>query len=335
MEGTNQAVAPAPQTASAMPTASVPNVAYQPVMSQSPTYQASPTAQAVLQQPPAVTYQPVAAQPVSAANLGAAPAAANPWQEAFQALSASLNTNNQSQAPAQFSAYQTPTPQTNTQVNWGSTANSVTPQQWLNRTSTPYVTPTPAAPTPSNQQQQVKVSDGYLSGVTDQSLEVLEHFGAEAPALLNQYACAVEDALIEQVHVTQNQNAMLEAASKERQAMNTMLTNPDVLADYVNEFFGPEGPYPTETPEEQYEREQYEAREQFEYEIEQQEMGRVPQQFQRPEMDMPTPGRAVNEANDFWGGFSEMMDNNPENAWRFLAQAPQGALQQKALVQDT
>ena len=32
--------------------------------------------------------------------------------------------------------------------------------------------------------------------------------------------------------------------------MNTMLTNPDVLADYVNEFYGPNGPYPTQTAEE-------------------------------------------------------------------------------------
>jgi len=322
-----------------MPTASVPNVAYQPVMSQSPTYQASPTAQAVLQQPPAVTYQPVAAQPVSAANLGAAPAAANPWQEAFQALSASLNTNNQSQAPAQFSAYQTPTPQTNTQVNWGSTANSVTPQQWLNRTSTPYVTPTPAAPTPSNQQQQVKVSDGYLSGVTDQSLEVLEHFGAEAPALLNQYACAVEDALIEQVHVTQNQNAMLEAASKERQAMNVMLTNPDVLADYVNEFFGPKGPYPTPTMEElKAQQAQNRANAQrygIEQEIKQMETrGNVPKAFQRPNQAMPRPSKTANKTQGFWNGFGQMMDNDPENAWKYLAQAPTKAFQQKMLVQD-
>ena len=44
-----------------------------------------------------------------------------------------------------------------------------------------------------------KASDAYLSQISDQSLEVLEHFGAEAPVLLNQYACAVEDALIEQV----------------------------------------------------------------------------------------------------------------------------------------
>ena len=42
-------------------------------------------------------------------------------------------------------------------------------------------------------------TDSYLSGISDTSLEVLEHFGAEAPALLNQYCCAVEDKLIEAV----------------------------------------------------------------------------------------------------------------------------------------
>tara|TARA_B100001094_G_scaffold38019_1_gene32334 strand:+ start:1012 stop:1578 length:567 start_codon:yes stop_codon:yes gene_type:complete len=184
-------------------------------------------------------------------------------------------------------------------------------------------------------QQQEAVSDAYLSQISDQSLEVLEHFGAEAPVLLNQYACAVEDALIEQVQVSQSQSLMLEAAGEERAAMNLMLTNPDVLADYVNDFFGPQGPYPTETPEETYQREQYEARAQFEYEIQQQEQANgVPRNFQRPEMDMPTPGRQQNVANDFWGGFGQMMDNNPENAWKYLAQAPQGALQAKMLVQD-
>ena len=127
---------------------------------------------------------------------------------------------------------------------------------------------------------------------------------------------------------------MLEAAGEERGAMNIMLTNPDVLADYVNDFFGPNGPYPTETDQETYEREQFEARQQFESEIQAQEMGRVPQQFQRPVQEMPTPGRQVNEANDFWGNFSEMMDASPENAWKYLSQAPQGALQAKALVQD-
>ena len=132
------------------------------------------------------------------------------------------------------------------------------------------------------QQGAAQAQDGYLSGISDASLEVLEHFGAEAPALLNQYACAVEDALIEQVQRGNSMSHMLDAAGEERTAMNVMLTDPDVLADYVNDFFGPEGPYPTETPEETAAREQYEARAQFEAEIEAQEQGRVPQQFQRP-----------------------------------------------------
>ena len=49
---------------------------------------------------------------------------------------------------------------------------------------------------------------------------------------------------------------------------------------------------------------------------------------------MPARSRQANVANDFWGGFSQMMDNNPENAWKYLAQAPQGAMSAKMLVQD-
>ena len=43
----------------------------------------------------------------------------------------------------------------------------------------------------------------------------------------------------------QSQSLMLEAAGEERAAMNLMLTDPDVLADYVNDFYGANGPYPT------------------------------------------------------------------------------------------
>ena len=132
----------------------------------------------------------------------------------------------------------------------------------------------------------------------------------------------------------QSQSLLLEAAGEERAAMNIMLTDPDVLADYVNEFFGPNGPYPTETPAEAQARMQHEARAQFEAEIEAQEQGRVPQAFSRPEMAMPTPGRQANGSNDFWGQFSEMMDSSPENAWQYLSQAPGQAFQQKMLVQD-
>jgi hypothetical protein len=306
--------------------AAQPSVA-QPAMSQPSTSQAYQTAPA--QQPQVPTYQPAAAPQASAPQ-------GNPWQEAFQALSASLNTSSPSQAQVPYSAYQTPTPQVPQQASWASTpqqiqAPSVAPTYSPQASTQAYST----AQAPMQGQSQAQVSDAYLSQISDASLEVLEHFGAEAPVLLNQYACAVEDALIEQVQTVQSQSLMLEAAGEERAAMNLMLTNPDVLADYVNDFFGPEGPYPTETPEETYQREQYEARAQFEAEIEAQEQQNgVPRNFQRPEMEMPTPGRQVNTANDFWGGFGQMMDNNPENAWKYLAQAPAGALQAKMLVQE-
>ena len=51
-------------------------------------------------------------------------------------------------------------------------------------------------------------------------------------------------------------------------------------------------------------------------------------------MEMPTPGRSAQAAGNFWGGFGQLMDNNPENAWKYLAAAPEGALQTKMLVQD-
>ena len=330
MEVTSQTATAPASVDSAMPT----SVA-QPSASQFATSQPSISPEYQTQVPAMPTYQaPAQAQQVSTPQ-------GNPWQEAFQALSASLNTSSPSQAQVPYSAYQTPTPQVPQQVNWASTpqqiqapsvAQTYSPQVSTQGYSTAQVPMQAQAPS----QAAAPVSDGYLSQISDQSLEVLEHFGAEAPVLLNQYACAVEDALIEQVQTVQSQSLMLEAAGEERAAMNLMLTNPDVLADYVNDFFGPEGPYPTETPEETYQREQYEARAQFEAEIQAQEQQNgVPRNFQRPEMEMPTPGRQVNQANDFWGGFSQMMDNNPENAWKFLSQAPQGALQAKMLVQDS
>ena len=328
MEGTNQTVAAPAQTSSATPTSYAPSAVSQPAMSQPQAYQGS------MAQAPVAPQMPAYQAPAPAAQASAP--AANPWQQAFQALSSSLNTSNPSLAQVSPSAYQTtPTPQAATQPSWDSMAPQAAP------TYSPQVSTQGYSESEVSQLVQqaaqhgaAQAQDGYLSGISDASLEVLEHFGAEAPALLNQYACAVEDALIEQVQRGHSMNHVLEAAGEERAAMNIMLTDPDVLADYVNEFFGPEGPYPTETPEEAYAREQFEARAQFEAEIEAQEMGRVPERFQRPYQEMPTPGRQVNQANDFWGSFSEMMDSSPENAWKYLSSAPNGALQAKMLVQD-
>ena len=60
------------------------------------------------------------------------------------------------------------------------------------------------------------MTDSYLSQISQESLEVLQHFGAEAPYLLNQYACAVEDALIEQVRRAQKLEAELAVLKGEK-----------------------------------------------------------------------------------------------------------------------
>ena len=59
-----------------------------------------------------------------------------------------------------------------------------------------------------------QVRDTYLSQISDESLTVLEKFGAEAPKLLNDYACAVEDALVEEVSRHKETQTKLEAAQK-------------------------------------------------------------------------------------------------------------------------
>ena len=335
MESTIQTAQTSAPQASAQPMNVAPPLDSQFVSSQgqtSPAYQ--------VQAPQMPQYQAQAQAPQASAPQG------NPWQQAFQALSASMNTSNPSQSLAQQSAYQTtPTPQMPTQASWASIPQA--PQQQAQysaqQTYAPQVSTQQlqalmqqqvAAQAPVQVESQAPVRDAYLSQISDESLEVLEHFGAEAPNLLNTYACAVEDALIEQVQRGQSQTLMLQAAGEERSAMNLMLTDPDVLADYVNDFFGPEGPYPTLTNEEQAHLANEQARAQFEQEIIAQERNQVPQQFQRPTQAMPTPGRQANAANDFWGGFSEMMDANPEDAWKVLAQAPAAAFQQKMLVQD-
>ena len=328
MEGTNQTVATSAPTSSATPTAYAPSVASQPAMSQP---QASPASMAQAPAPQMPAYQ----APAQAAQASAP--AGNPWQQAFQALSASLNTSNQSQAQVSPSAYQaTPTPQAATQPSWASMAPTAAPTyspqastQAYSESEVSQLVQQAAA------QGQAQASDAYLSGISDASLEVLEHFGAEAPALLNQYACAVEDALIEQVQRGNSMVHTLEAAGEERAAMNLMLTDPDVLADYVNDFFGPEGlirPKPLMKPLLVNSMKLVLS---LKLKSKLRETNSVPQQFQRPVQDMPTPGRSASQAQDFWGSFSEMMDSSPENAWKYLSQAPQGALSARCWFKDS
>ncbi len=98
--------------------------------------------------------------------------------------------------------------------------------------------------------------DQYLGGLSGASLEVLQHFGPEAPALLNHYSCVIEDALLRQAQQTlevtaqaqqlhqnlQNAHTLITAAAEDNAAYHTILSSPSLLAQYTTEFFGPGGP---------------------------------------------------------------------------------------------
>ena len=46
--------------------------------------------------------------------------------------------------------------------------------------------------------------------LSDDCQEVIQHFGLKAPRLLNEYSCAVEDALIEQVQQVNNLRGLVD-----------------------------------------------------------------------------------------------------------------------------
>ena len=349
--------APATQQNSIPSSAPVPPVAYQQAPAQ--------TAQASYQTASAPSPQTVAPQVEQQVQAQAPVQEANPWQEAFKSLSDSLSGTQNSQPQA---AYSTPTPQAPTQQpSYQSQAptyqaapsvsgmQTYVPQatQEYSQTQQPQ---TQSSPSVANQTG----SDEYLANVSQESLEVLNHFGAEAPALLNRYSCVVEDALLKQTQtaadalkqvetLTQNiagAKKVVDAAAEDNAAYHTMLTNPDMLSSYVNEFFGPQGPHPVELAQDRLAAEvaANEAR------FGQTQAAPVPQaapapqapapqaptpEFRRPQLDMPQPGvQAPTGGDDFWSNFSAMSDKNPQAAWQILSQATPDALRSKVLVSE-
>ena len=82
------------------------------------------------------------------------------------------------------------------------------------------------------------------SAISSESIELIRHFGLEAPAKLNAYACAVEDALLEALALQRTLQEQLSTLHTEREQMRTILTDPDQLMAYACGFFGPQGPCP-------------------------------------------------------------------------------------------
>lgn len=356
--------APATQQNSIPSSAPVPNAGYQQTQAQTaqPSYQ-TPSDPSVQQ---AVAPQAI---PQVAPQVQAPVQEVNPWQEAFKSLSDSLSATPTSQPQA---AYSTPTPQQAQTSSLASqqtyqAAPSVSGMQTYQPQATPAYSPTQQVQAqPSIQQEVTPSGDGYLDNVSNESLEVLQHFGSEAPALLNRYACTVEDALLQQANQTQeaftrieklSQNIegakkVVDAAAADNAAYHTMLTNPDMLSEYVNEFFGPNGPHPVEIAQDRLAAE-VAANEARMGQTQQPQaapaapapqaapaqeapVGQTPtQQFQRPQMDIPSPGvQASRGGDDFWASFSNLSDQNPAAAWQALSSATPEQLRSKLLVSE-
>ena len=331
------------QADTAMPTQSAP----QPSATPQPSYGA-PVSQTAAQQPVvATTPQWVAPQqaavapaPQVQAQMGttqvpysptpsspqvspSAPAE-NPYKDAFNRVVGLLSS------PVQlpFLGQQSPATQEYGQANYSSPqAPSYNNQgqqisQPLNGSNQAY----------SNNSSQTSqaISDQQLlaNGVSPESLEVINHFGADAPAVLNDYACRVEDSLVTTNQQLNEAVSLLQEINEEHKAYEQILTDPDVLADYTCEFFGPEGPYPVEEePAGQVVGNQGITAQQQAAALQQQQAAAAQTQadprFARPQMPVPPQPQAPENTGDFWNNFGTLADKDPANAWRYLNQAQQ------------
>jgi hypothetical protein len=155
----------------------------------------------------------------------------------------------------------------------------------------------------------------------------MDAFGIEAPAVLNNYALNLEGMLDSAVawgnRATDTIVGYANFAVNEHQenlAYNEILTNPDVLSDYTLKFFGPEGPYPVYENEAQLETRGYPTQA-----VAQPQMGQFP---------APPTAAAPQAPENFWGGFNEQMNRDPQNAWRLLNQAQPQTVANKLFVME-
>lgn len=118
---------------------------------------------------------------------------------------------------------------------------------------------------------------------------------------------------------------VIQGAAEDNAAYHTLLSNPELLASYVNDFFGPEGPYPTETMADRLAADVAANEQRF--------TAPAPA-YQRPQLEMPSPDVQAGVGDDFWSTFSVLMDRNPSAASQLLAQATPEALRSKVLISE-
>ncbi len=155
---------------------------------------------------------------------------------------------------------------------------------------------------------------------------MVDAFGIEAPAILNNYAVQLEGMLDSAVQWGAEAQGLIQRYAQfavnehqENLAYNEILTNPDVLSDYTLKFFGPEGPYPVYESERQLETPGYRT---------------APTQTNMSEFPAPPAAEGQQQPENFWGTFSEMMARDPQNAWRVLNNAQPATVASKLFVME-
>ena len=221
----------------------------------------------------------------------------NPWEAAMGSLERVLT---QLPSPSQAAPYQTQAPQqATTQISQPSQV-----QPWAYQEPVQQTSPTGVSRTQTSYQ-----------GSTDQSLseasaEVVRNFGIEAPGILNAYACALEDMLVEQAQKT---DRVVEVA----RGMEQILTDPDDLADYTDRYF-------TEVVPVDLDEDLYNSDPNVAYQ----------QQYDMPAPPVGAAGQGGVPAGKSWEQFGEVMSRSPENAWRVLSQMQPEALRSKLLFME-
>ena len=351
----------------AQPTQSAPQVS--PTQPNSYVAPVAPMAQSAAQAPTVGT----APQWVATSPSAVAPAPVAPAQMATQAPS-------YSPTPSSYQEFQAPQPQDNpykeafnkvvgllsspVQFPFQGQQSTQTPAagqaNYASQQTTQYSNPVQPTSMPGTVNNQVYSNDSSqtstgitqeqlaANGVSEASLQVIDHFGADAPAILNDYSCKLEDSLIQtDTQLKQGVN-LLKELNAEHKAYTRILTDPDVLADYTTKFFGPEGPYPVN---------QQQAPAAAGQTVGQQFQNRTPAPAapaapaaptaqtqsqapaaapQRPEMPVPPQPQAQATPGDFWNNFGNAADRDPQNAWRYLNAAQQNpeVFRQKLLVME-
>ena len=177
------------------------------------------------------------------------------------------------------------------------------------------------------------------NGVSEESLQVIDHFGADAPAVLNRYATQVEDALVKTNSQLVEGVGLLKELNDEHKAYTKILTNPDILADYTTKFFGPNGPFPvsqaSQAPQGRQVGQQFQTQAPAAPAAPRQAQAAAPAPT-RPEMPVPPAPQAKGNPADFWNNFGNASDRDPQNAWKYLTAAQQNPeiFRQKLLVME-